>query len=304
MSDLIPYTSSLPEVRSLLASQLSPSSLAMYQRDINAYSRFASLHHYLELDPQTLIMWRDDLTLHSRLSPNSINRMMSAVRRIVKEASIRNAIPAQVSMAFHEVPGVKVKALKSRLKMDNRTRISADDMRRLCESPIKTTLIGKRDAALLATLASSGIRASELASLTSAQIEPHEKGYSIKVQGKTDIEYRDAHLSVKAKELIDLWIAARPMESPYIFTSFDTRAAIPFPDPISTTAVWLIVQKYAKKCGLEHIKVHDFRRFVGTQLSKTDIRKAQKALGHKNIETTAKHYVLDELEIGLTDNLY
>ncbi len=30
----------------------------------------------------------------------------------------------------------------------------------------------------------------------------------------------------------------------------------------------------------------------------------QKALGHKSIEVTARHYVLDELEIGLTDNLY
>jgi hypothetical protein len=43
---------------------------------------------------------------------------------------------------------------------------------------------------------------------------------------------------------------------------------------------------------------------VGTQLAKKDIRKAQKALGHKRIDTTAKHYILDELEEGLTDDLY
>jgi hypothetical protein len=40
------------------------------------------------------------------------------------------------------------------------------------------------------------------------------------------------------------------------------------------------------------------------QLAKRDIRKAQKALGHKRIDTTAQHYVLDELEEGLTDDLY
>jgi hypothetical protein len=28
------------------------------------------------------------------------------------------------------------------------------------------------------------------------------------------------------------------------------------------------------------------------------------ALGHKHIDTTAQHYVLDELEEGLTDDLY
>jgi integrase len=52
---------------------------------------------------------------------------------------------------------------------------------------------------------------------------------------------------------------------------------------------------------MEHIKFHDFRRFVGTQLAVQDIRKAQKALGHKRIDTIISHYVLDELELGPTD---
>jgi hypothetical protein len=43
---------------------------------------------------------------------------------------------------------------------------------------------------------------------------------------------------------------------------------------------------------------------MGMQLAKRDIRKAQKALGHKRIDTTAQHYVLDELDVGLTDGLY
>ncbi len=47
-----------------------------------------------------------------------------------------------------------------------------------------------------------------------------------------------------------------------------------------------------------------FTSCPSTQLTKTDIRKAQKALGHKRIDTTARHYVLDELEAGLTDDLY
>lgn len=54
----------------------------------------------------------------------------------------------------------------------------------------------------------------------------------------------------------------------------------------------------------ENIKPHDVRRFVGTQLAKRDIRTAQKALGHKHIDTTAWHYVLDELDVGLTDDLH
>jgi integrase len=64
-----------------------------------------------------------------------------------------------------------------------------------------------------------------------------------------------------------------------------------------------VVCEYAQQAGLDHIKPHDFRRFVGTQPAKHDIRKAQKALGHKRIDMTERHYVLDELEPELTDDL-
>ena len=64
------------------------------------------------------------------------------------------------------------------------------------------------------------------------------------------------------------------------------------------------MRKYTDEAGLDDVKPHDFRRFVGTQLARNDIRQAQKALGHKRLETTARHYVLDELEAGLTDDLY
>jgi hypothetical protein len=33
-------------------------------------------------------------------------------------------------------------------------------------------------------------------------------------------------------------------------------------------------------------------------------RRAPAPLRHKRINTTAQHYVLDELEVGLTDDLY
>ena len=72
---------------------------------------------------------------------------------------------------------------------------------------------------------------------------------------------------------------------------------------MTTVAVWQTVQQYANQCDLAAIKPHDFRRFVGTQLARANIRQAQQALGHKSIETTARHYDLNELEVGLTDTL-
>jgi len=53
---------------------------------------------------------------------------------------------------------------------------------------------------------------------------------------------------------------------------------------LSRTSAWRIVQCYAKPIGLEHVKPHDFRRFVGTELTrKRGIHQAQKALGTREL---------------------
>jgi integrase/recombinase XerD len=294
----------LPDIKVLLASQLSESSIAMYRRDIAAYQRFAEEHCLDTMSAQTLTAWRNELALNSAMSPNTINRMLSAVKRIIKEASTNHLVDNATCLQFNNVDGVKTKALKTRLKQYSRTRISPTDMRRLCECPDTSTMAGIRDRALLAAMASSGGRVSEIATLTKEQIVKQDSGYVIRVCGKTDIEYRDAHLSIEAYLLINQWLEKRPIDSPYIFTSFAGRGNRMQDTPMSETGIWKIVQKYAEKCEISHIKPHDFRRFVGTQLAKQDIRKAQKALGHKSIEVTARNYVLDTLEVGLTDNLY
>jgi integrase/recombinase XerD len=294
----------IPKLEYILAGRLSASSIAMYKRDMKAYVDYALSQNMQWIEPKTLAMWRDALALNGSMSPNTINRMIAAVKRVIREMADRDMIAEEESIKFDRVHGVKVKSLKNRLKKNARTRITKEDMRRLCESPDKSTLIGLRDRALLSVLASSGVRASEAASLTIDQIKKYENGYTIEVCGKTDATPREAYLSVEAYKCIQEWIEQQPVKSSYIFTSFKTRGALPYTDPISEVTVWNIVQRYADQCGLPNIKPHDFRRFLGTQLAAVDIRKAQKALGHQSIETTARHYVLDELEVGLTDNLY
>jgi hypothetical protein len=74
--------------------------------------------------------------------------------------------------------------------------------------------------------------------------------------------------------------------------------------PLSTVSAWRAVRKYALQCGLPQIKPHDFRRFVGTELAKRNLRQAQRALGHQRLETTVAHDVLDELQPGRTEGLY
>ncbi|WP_141612429.1 tyrosine-type recombinase/integrase [Litorilinea aerophila] len=298
--------SPLPFAATILAGQLAPSSIAMYQRDFEAYLRFAGSFDQA-VDAATLARWRSHLAQSTDMSPNTINRMLSAVKRLMKEAAAQGYIGQEVALSFAQVSGVKAAALKDRIKQNARTRIEPEAMRDICELPDTSQLIGLRDSAILATLASGGLRVSELASLKCSQIRRKGRGYVVLVRGKNDVEFREAPLSREAHTRIAAWLAARPVDSEYVFTAFDGRGndGKRLSDrPLSAVALWRIVRKYSLQAGMEEVKPHDFRRFVGTQLARKDIRMAQKALGHKRLETTVRHYVLDELEPGLTDDLY
>ncbi len=291
---------------SILAGQLAPSSIAMYRRDFAAYLKFADTLERA-LDATTLARWRAHLAQETEKSPNTINRMISAVKRLMREAAAQGYVNNQVAADFKQIAGVKTAALKDRIKPNARVRVEPTEMRTVCEAPTSERLIDLRDTALLATLASSGLRVSELAGLRRSQIKPKGSSYVVWVRGKNDVEKREAPLSREAFGHIERWLRARELcevVSDLIFTAFDGRGQRAADRPLSSVAVWKVVRKYTEQAGLEDVKPHDFRRFVGTQLARRDLRMAQKALGHKRLETTANHYVLDELEPGLTDDLY
>jgi integrase/recombinase XerD len=288
----------------ILAGQLAPASIAKYRQDWGAYTTWCEAHGAAALDPASLAQWRAHLAGETTHSPHTINRQIAAVKRIAREAAAQGYIPAAVALPFAQIAGVKPGALRDRLKPGARTRISPADMRRLCDTPDPATVRGKRDRALLHTLAASGVRISELAGLQVGHIIKRDGGYFVQVLGKGQAEPREAHLTREAHSAILAWLAARPVLSVYVFTSFAGRGNRAQASPITAAGAWQVVREHALAAGLDHVKPHDFRRFVGTQLAKQDIRKAQTALGHKRIDTTARHYVLDTLEPGATEGLY
>ncbi|HET6343626.1 MAG TPA: tyrosine-type recombinase/integrase, partial [Myxococcota bacterium] len=204
----------------LLAGQLAASSIKMYRRDWAAYADWCAGAACPPGEASSLARWRAHLAGGTDLAPNTINRMLSAVKRVAKEAHAQGFLSAEGAAAFAAIVGVKALALKARSRAHARTRIEPADMRRLCEAPDRTTLKGLRDAALLATLASSAVRVSELCALQVGSILHRKSGYLVTVLGKTDVEPREAPLSREAYALIQEWIKARPVLSAYVFTGF------------------------------------------------------------------------------------
>lgn len=244
----------------------------------------------------------------TRLNPNTINRKLAAVKRLFKASAQIDQIPIELAHRVSLVEPVQVRSLRHRLRQDTRTRLEPWQMRQLVEAPNPETLLGLRDRALLTTLAGSGCRISEVAELQVDNILSAPGGRILRVLGKGQAEPRVAPLAEEAYDALMAWLTARSehIDVQTVFTGFygPKGGWRPIARPLSRKGAWRIVRKYADAIGLPSVKPHDFRRFVGTQLAARDLRSAQLALGHKRLETTARHYVLDELEAGLTDGLY
>ncbi len=196
---------------SILAGQVTDSTRAMYKRDIAAYVVFAGSPDKA-LQAGTLARWRTELATGKK-SPNTINRMLSSVKTVIKSACEQGYIGHDVAEGFAGVRGVKVAAMRANLKADARTRIEPADMRRMLDAPDATKLAGLMHRALLLTMASSGLRISELITLTPGQIKAKGKGYLVYVTGKTDTIAREAPISVEAYKAIQTWLNIRPASS-------------------------------------------------------------------------------------------
>jgi integrase len=103
------------------------------------------------------------------------------------------------------------------------------------------------------------------------------------------------------------WLAARDQVLPaaWVFTSCD-GAHRPTARPLYPPHVRHVVRRYAQQIGLPPgISAHSLRKFCGTMIAKKyGPRQGQKALGHKLFATFEQHYLLDELDGGLSDDLF
>lgn len=275
----------------LLTGRLAASTVAIYAWDCTVYVAFCGYDSTVVLRAETLRRWRTHLVADTARSPHTINRMLAAVKRVMREGAVQGLVAREVAEAFRQVEGVSVAALRHRLKAHARVRITPAQMRQLCDAPSVGTLLGVRDRALLLTLTTSGCRIAEVVALTPADITPRDGASFLQVLGKRQYTPREAPLAQEAATAIQTWLTQRGAGRPDtpLLTRFAGGGWQPTLQPLSVSAAWRVVRKYALQCGLPHVKPHDFRRFVGTQLAKRDLRQAQKALGHQRLETPVQH---------------
>lgn len=161
--------------------------------------------------------------------------------------------------------------------------ISADELKRLIEAPDGKSNKDLRDRAILELLFSTGLRVSELCSL-SRDIDL--KKDEVSIRGKGD-KVRVVFVSPRAKEAIKHYLGKRTDMEEALFiheSKHDTKTK-----RLTSRSVERIVKYYAIKAGItKKVTPHVVRHSFATDLleSGADLRSVQALLGHAHIGTT------------------
>lgn len=307
----------LPFDENVLLGKVADSSMKIYRNDFRAYVSFASTKEKF-LDPTTFVHWKDDLITNTKASPKTINRMLSCVKKIILEASYLGKISQSVAEKFIQVPSIREKDFKNRVKAHKESKITAKQIEQLCQipqllaqelieksksqdkeairmrrlysDPDKLNLVAIRDSAILYTLASSGLKTSEVAYLKVNQIISKDTAYFIVIEETNS--NREVPFSQQAYDFIQHWLAKRDVESEFAFNHFEDGSKRTISkEPIASVSLWRMVQKYAQLIDITNIKPQDFRKLVGSRIAKKNPLQAQKILGHKYSRTTKTIYL-------------
>lgn len=189
------------------------------------------------------------------------------------------------------LPAERIELAKTNERtLDLITEIELD---RLRNSPKGTDLKNLRDKAILELLFSTGLRVSELASLT-ADIDLNSNELSIRGKGG---KVRVVFLSEDAKKHVRAYLSARKDMSEALFVAVGRnninkkdKSKISDNDGfLNKRSIERIVKEHATRAGIsKKVTPHTMRHLFATDLlsNGADIRSVQALLGHSSIITT------------------
>ncbi|MFI6600950.1 tyrosine-type recombinase/integrase [Nonomuraea sp. NPDC050536] len=213
-------------------------------------------------------------------SPAYVNKHLVALRRVLKEAWRLGQTSTEDYARASDLAPVR----QTRLPTGHHV---AREVVGAALSTCDDSVAGIRDAALIATLYSTGCRRAELAGLTLADYDPGAR--SLRVRGKRDKE-RLVYLTTDAIGLLERWLAVRGGEVGPLFSPISKAGRIR-PRPLSGQGIADILSRRFGEAGASRRTAHDFRRtFIGELLDAgVDLATAQALVGHSSPATTARY---------------
>lgn len=268
--------------------QLSPSSAFIMKRNLNRIAHFLSEGH---CDADTLdwskLTYQHTSALRAGLlavyAPATVNQILCALRRVLNEAKLLRLItPSDCANA------VAVKSVKEKTTMKGRA-LTASEIQALMQVCLSAeSIIGSRDAALLAILFGGGLRRSEAIALDLSDYTPSQGQLLIR-DGKGG-KSRTVYLAKNSQALLENWLNLRGRQPGPLLLPVSKGEKIQW-RRMTSQAVLYLLQKLAYQAGIASFSPHDCRRTYISELLEAgvDIITVQFLAGHASAETTAKY---------------
>lgn len=258
--------------------RISANTLQSYRHDIYEFLVFSRSEGVREISKvDTKLIERYLHHLHNeKLSDATIVRNLSCLRTFFKY------LVSDRMITFD--PTVGIKSVKAVQKLPD--ILTGDEVERLLMQPDLLTAKGKRDKAMLETLYATGMRVSELLSLTFTDVNL-EMGYIITAQNTKKERFIPLYpLAIRAiKDYLEF---SRPTffkentPSEYLFLNVSGQA-------MSRQGFWKIIKRYTKTAEIDKdITPITLRHSFATHLLKNgaDLNTVKDMLGHSTITST------------------
>ena len=278
-----------------LESGLSANTLTAYRTDLKKMSDWLEKQKR-SMDKASKSELLDYLahTVRSGVSVRSSARQLSSLRRFYRYI-VREGIAESDPTSDLESPVIGKTLPKT---------LSESSVEQLLAAPAENTALGIRDRAMLETIYATGLRVSELVSLTLSELdlnltlseldsseldssEPNRAIGLVRITGKGGRE-RIVPLGEEALAHLGQYLNdARPelLRDRVSEAVFVTRRG----GPMSRQAFWQLIKRYATVAGVdEALSPHSLRHAFATHLLNhgADLRSVQMLLGHSNLSTT------------------
>jgi len=223
--------------------------------------------------------------LIEKYAPATANKFLGGLRRVLKEALLLELIAPEDYQRAIAVKGIKVSSSSPRGRALTRAEISALLRGSLDDT---NTVLGTRDAALIAILRGGGLRREEAINLELKDLEQNTGAIRVRCgKGGKD---RTVYLPVGLLSLVNDWLSIRGGSKGALLCHVRKggRVVVRYLTP---QAVWYVLEKRAIEAGVENFSPHDFRRTFISDLLEAgeELVTVQQLAGHSDPATTSRY---------------
>jgi len=265
--------------------------ISNYERYLDRFLEFSKITKPGEITDESIRLYRVWLNRRPGLGKETLCKKTQNYYLIALRAFLKYLAKREIA----SLPPERIELAKTESR--DLDLISKEELKRLMEAPSGGALADLRDKAILELLFSTGLRVSEVASL-SRDLDLSKDEFSVRGKGG---KVRLVFLSEEAKSAVSGYLKKRTDLDDALFINFSPASAQAEAGGraggktgeknlcLSPRSIERIVKKRAIQAGIsKKVTPHVIRHSFATDLLRNgaDIRAVQVLLGHANISTT------------------